>query len=286
MTISIYYFSGTGNSLSVAKDIAAQTGGNLVPIASLVDKDVIHIDSDVIGIVFPVYYTELPVIIKRFVGKLDNIGNKYIFAVCTFGGSAGYSLKSLRRLIEARGGELAATYRVHMPQNSFHKFFESHAMLYSTWNKQVGKVVTNTEARKKGEFFRHVLLGPFFMLVDYSMSKMQGTYKKSFAKLSNASLDLEMDELIHFNDTSFRVTEKCTGCGICEKVCPVNNIAMTDKKPVWQHRCENCLACYNWCPVKAIRGGIAAKNYYYRRPGIKITEMMRQKIDPASAQTN
>jgi len=279
MSIDIYYFSGTGNSLSVAKDIAAKTGGNLVPIASVVDNDVIDIDSDVIGIVFPVYYTELPVIIKKFTGKLANIGNKYIFAVCTFGGSAGYSLKSLRRLIEARGGELSATYRVHMPQNSFPKFFENHARLYSTWNKQVAKVVRNTNERKHGEFFQHILLGPFFILVDYSLSKMKGTYKKSFAKLSNAAPDLEMDELIHLNDTSFNLIEKCTGCGICARVCPVNNITMTDNKPVWQHHCENCLACYNWCPVKAIRGGIAAKNYYYRRPEIKVTEMMKQRND-------
>ena len=190
MTLSIYYFSGTGNSLSVAKDIAAKTGGNLVPIASVMDNDVINVEAEVIGIVFPVYYTELPVIIKRFTGKLANIENKYIFAVCTFGGSAGYSLKSLRRLILARGGQLSATYRVNMPQNSFHKFFENHAMLYSTWNKQVGKVVRNTGERKHGEFFRHILLGPFFMLIDYSMSKMKGTYKKSFAKLSNTSPDL------------------------------------------------------------------------------------------------
>src|SRR5208283_4489872 len=208
MTLSIYYFSGTGNSLSVAKDIAAKTGGDLVPIASVVDNDTINIDSEVIGIVFPVYYTELPVIIKRFVGKLANIENRYIFAVCTFGGSAGYSLQSLRLLLEARGGKLAATYRVHMPQNSFPKFFENHAVLYSTWNKQSGIVARNTVERKQGEFFRHVLLGPFFMLVDYCMSKMKGTYKKSFAKLSKASPYLEMDALIHLNDTSFSVNEK------------------------------------------------------------------------------
>ncbi len=268
--------------MSVAKDIAVQTGGNLIPITSVVDNDVIHIDSEVIGIVFPVYYTELPVIIKRFAGKLANIEQKYIFAVCTFGGSAGYSLKSLRRLIEARDGKLAAAYRVHLPQNSFPKFFESHAMLYSTWNKQAGEVVRNINERKQGEFFRHVLLGPFFMLVDYSMSRMKGSYKKSFAKLSHASPDLEMDALIHLNDTSFSVNEKCTGCGICAGVCPVNNIVLTDKKPVWQHRCENCLACYNWCPTKAIRGGIAAKNYYYCRPGIKIAEMMQQRVHPSA----
>jgi ferredoxin/flavodoxin len=282
MTIGIYYFSGTGNSLFVAKDIAAQTGGTLIPIASVMDRDIINIDSEVIGIVFPVYYNDLPVIIKRFAGKLQNIEHKYIFAVCTFGGSAGYSLKSLKCLIRTSGGELSATYRVHMPQNSFPKFFERRSALYATWNKHTAGVVRNTNERKEGEFLKHILLRPFFALVDYSLNNMQGMYRKSFAKLSHSSPDLDIDELIRLNDTSFRVVETCNGCGTCVKVCPVKNIVLTDKKPFWQHHCENCLACYNWCPIKAIRGGIAAKNYYYRRPEIKITEIMKQRNDTAT----
>jgi ferredoxin len=277
MTIGIYYFSGTGNSLCVAKDIAAQTGGTLIPITSIVDCDVIKIDVNVIGIVFPFYYNELPLTIKRFSAKLDNIEHKYIFAVSTFGGSAGNSLKSLRRLIVARGGVLSATYRVHMPRNSFPKFFERRSALYATWNKHAGQVARNTGKRKEGEFLKHVLLRPFFALVDYFLNNMQATYRKSFAKLSGSSPDLGIDELIRLNDTSFAVDEKCKGCGICAKVCPVNNIAMTAKKPVWQHHCENCLACYNWCPEKAVRGGIAAKNYFYRHPAIKISEIIQQK---------
>jgi len=54
---------------------------------------------------------------------------------------------------------------------------------------------------------------------------------------------------------------------------------MTDNRPVWLHRCENCLACYNRCPTKAIRGGIASKGYYYRHPNIGITETMKQSKD-------
>ena len=155
-------------------------------------------------------------------------------------------------------------------------------MLYSTWDKQVGHVVRNTNNLKQGEFFKHIILRPFFMLVDYSLNNMQAMYRKSFAKLSNSSPDLDNDELIRLNDTSFSVNEKCNGCGTCAKICPVKNISITDKKPVWQHHCENCLACYNWCPVKAIRGGIAAKNYFYRRPEIKVTEIINQRNDSLS----
>ena len=279
MNIGIYYFSGTGNSLYVAKGIAEKIGGTLYPIASLVDQTVIGIEPDIVGIVFPIYYGELPVIIKDFAGKLGDIERKYIFAVCTFGGSAGYSLKSLRSIIQARGGELSATYRVHMPQNSFSKPWENHATLFSKWKQKLGQVVSNTNNGVKGEFFNNILLAPLFMLADYIVNIMRPRYRKAFIKLSNASSDLTTDELIHLNDTSYSVNERCNGCGICSKVCPVDNIEITDNKPVWLHHCENCLACYNWCPTKAIQGGVASKGYYYHHPDISITEIMKQKSD-------
>ena len=80
--------------------------------------------------------------------------------------------------------------------------------------------------------------------------------------------------LIRLNDTSFSVTDNCTSCGVCVKVCPVNNIIMAGDRPTWQHRCENCIACYNFCPEKAIRNGIASEGYFYRHPDIKIKDMM------------
>ena len=277
MSIEIYYFSGTGNSLYVAKDIAANTGGNLLPIASIVNKHVINIDSEVTGIVFPVYYGELPVIIKRFMEKLDNIKNKYIFAVCTFGGSAGYSLKILKSIIQARGGELSATYRVHMPQNSFSKPWENNIKLYVNWKKKVEQVVRNTNDKAKGEFYKYNVLTPLFMIADYSVNIMRPRYRKAFMKLSNSPPDLDTDELIHRNDMSYSVNEKCNGCGICSMVCPVNNIQIINDRPVWLHHCENCLACYNWCPNRAIEGGVASKGYYYRHPDIKINEMIMRE---------
>jgi flavodoxin len=48
----IYYFSGTGNSLVVARDIAERMEGNLIAIPSMMDKERITTDADIIGIVF------------------------------------------------------------------------------------------------------------------------------------------------------------------------------------------------------------------------------------------
>jgi flavodoxin len=54
----VFYFSGSGNSLVVARDIAKELDGNLIPIPSIMDKTTIETDAEVIGIVFPVYYAD------------------------------------------------------------------------------------------------------------------------------------------------------------------------------------------------------------------------------------
>lgn len=53
-------------------------------------------------------------------------------------------------------------------------------------------------------------------------------------------------------DKDFWITDKCNSCGMCAKVCPVNNIEIIEGKPKWQHKCEQCFACLQWCPQEAI----------------------------------
>lgn len=55
MNIEIYYFSGTGNSLAVARDLAAKLNARLIPITTVMDRESIETDAERIGIVFPLY---------------------------------------------------------------------------------------------------------------------------------------------------------------------------------------------------------------------------------------
>jgi flavodoxin len=79
MSTEIYYFSATGNSLVVARDIAVKMNGKMIPIPSVMDKESITTDAGLIGIVFPVYHAVfdgMPLMIKRFVNKLGNIDSR------------------------------------------------------------------------------------------------------------------------------------------------------------------------------------------------------------------
>ena len=83
---------------------------------------------------------------------------------------------------------------------------------------------------------------------------------------------------VHGKDENFFVDDNCTSCGICEKVCPVNNISLVEGKPQWQHRCQQCLACIQFCPEEAIQyGAKTAKRQRYHQPDIKLKDIMAQR---------
>ena len=85
-------------------------------------------------------------------------------------------------------------------------------------------------------------------------------------------------EKVNESDKSFYSDNNCTSCGICEKICPVNNIIIIDGKPQWQHKCQQCLACINLCPEKSIQFGTKTlKTQRYHHPEITVQDITNQK---------
>ena len=79
-------------------------------------------------------------------------------------------------------------------------------------------------------------------------------------------------------DKSFHVDDNCNSCGVCEIVCPVKNIVLTDGIPQWQHKCQHCLDCINFCPEKSIQfGDKTQKTGRYHHPEIILKEIINQK---------
>lgn len=269
----IYYFSGTGNTLYLAREASARLGAELIPIAAAARQDVIRPGADVVGIFYPVYYNDLPMIVRDFADRLRCQENTYVFAVCNYGGCGGRSVKTLSERIRAAGGALDAAYGIHMPQNAFPKPWERNDKLIEKGGARARKIAEDVQARKKGIFLRGPLNALFLRLHPSLLPRIRA----DLAKKTGLSPETPLDVLVRSVDGSYTSGDRCTGCGICEKVCPVNNLVLDGGRPRWLGHCENCLACYNWCPVKAIRSPTPRAGYYYRNARIEAPDIMAQR---------
>jgi flavodoxin len=72
MRTTIYCFTGTRNSLKIAKDLKNELGDTrIVQICKNNIGITTNADSQKIGVVFPVYFRGLPMMVKKFVENLQ-----------------------------------------------------------------------------------------------------------------------------------------------------------------------------------------------------------------------
>ncbi len=276
MATAVYYFSGTGNSLIVARDIAQRLDGQLIPIAAMRHTPQISLDAEVIGIVFPVHNVVnggVPSIVRSFLERLVNLSSTYIFAVCTCGAGSGDALVNTKKLIEARGGKLAAGYTIKMPFNC-PPFTERAEQLkrFGDWNQKLLDICAAVNSRQEAKIktVNSLVKALTYPLGRFFKRSILNNYRR-MAQIPN----VDFDEAVSLVDHSYYVDDRCDGCGVCMEVCPVDNIEIIADKPVWLHHCESCLACFVWCPHQAIYGGIlGGKTERYHHPDVKLRDMI------------
>jgi ferredoxin/flavodoxin len=285
----IYYFTGTGNSLAVARDIANRTSGTFISIPSVMGLDTIKSNSDVIGIVFPVHFAwfgGIPLIIEKFVKKIANINEKYLFTVCTFSNGTGQTINELDKIISLHGGILQAGFAVRMPYNYVmgSKFrtidIEKQNELNKDWKKKLEIICEYIITKKEGKFEIDVTTikgfpGLLFRIIKNS-SRLKQMYKSYLQRQAGIikGIDVPFTQILPLMDRRFRADEKCDGCGICKKVCPVNNIGIKDNKPSWSHNCEQCFACLHWCPSQAIQFGNKTEGQRYHHLDVELSDLI------------
>lgn len=274
MDTTVYYFSGTGNTYAVAKGIAEGLNGRLVSMASAVKEKEIQTEAECVGLVFPIYYANAPNIVRALIPRMTGLSGKYVFVACTYGGGKGYAVKTVKELLKEKGGEIAAAYGVHMPQNAFLKPREDHGVLYGKSEDMIKRICRNTRERRRGFWATEGLID----LVQRPLTPLfRGMFRRYLAETAQGGKDESDMDMIYRLDRLFQIRDTCTGCGLCVRVCPVDNIVMEQGRPVWNHRCENCLACYNLCPNKAIGSGITKDEFRYLHPDYSAEKAQGQR---------
>ena len=246
MKWEIFVFSGTGNSLAVAKGLANALGDcELVSIPGALRGESPAARAPSVGLVFPLYFLGLPRVVLEFLNRVDLSRVSYLFAVVTRGGSPGCAAHLIRRALggkkEKPGGPGGG--RAPALDSAFYlRFWTNFIVRYRAPSERrretlalradpkLRKIVRIVEAKQKRARWEPLCLLALFV------------YRRFLAR-------------VNAGDSRFRATERCSSCGLCERICPVTNIRINGGRPVWLHRCELCLACLHFCPETAIEYG-------------------------------
>lgn len=237
----ILYFSGTGNSLHAATEIAKAQGDLPVSIVKELDNGTLQYEfhkNELLGFVYPIYAWGPPQIVLDFIKKIKISGEKpYVFSIGTCGGSEGNATHLLQKALLSKGLSLNSAFSLVMPDNYIFgadvcseskatKILKSAEERIQVINDIIKKRQTDVfQLRSGGKPFLHTtIINPLF-------NRFARSTKKFYA------------------------TDACTRCGLCEKICPVHSITIREK-PVWGKECTQCSACINRCPAKAIQYGV------------------------------
>jgi NAD-dependent dihydropyrimidine dehydrogenase PreA subunit len=277
MSTDIYYFSGTGNSLHVAKELQQRIpDANLIPVVSLLGQDVIQTQAETVGFVFPIHLTTLPIPMREFVEKLDPASAEYIFAVGTRIGTFYLADIALENILRKKGKHLDAYFILNMATNSPTGLVPGPGD--KNWiNKISAEKVSALDAQVQDRLdaIQSIIVNRVQDPEDDSPRRGEFLKRLISFPLAFASRSTAGTEIPYYADSS------CTSCGMCEKVCPSNKIKLVDGKPVWQKeiQCYYCFACFNFCPTQSILVGkkYTQKDGRYFHPGITANDIAGQK---------
>jgi ferredoxin len=258
MEKTIFYYTGTGNSLWVARTLAEDLGNAEVISIVAWMKERIPIQSEVVGVVFPIHMWGLPAPIIGFIKELRNLRAKYVFAVGVDAGQVANALIQLKNILLKNEIILDCGFEIKLPSNYIPwggpGSKEKQNLQFELARQKISGIIESINKKEKG----HIDKGTLWERILFTQ-----IYKLGFPRVPKM-------------DRSFWVDEKCNHCGICSKVCPADNITLVEGKPTWKHHCEQCLACLQWCPQEAIQSGKKTPQYErYHNPQVQLKDVLK-----------
>lgn len=229
----VLYFTGTGNCLYVARQLAGKEG-EILSIPQLMRKKQFEIEADEIGLVYPIYGHMPPYMVREFIKKTQ-LKAEYKFAVLTYGMRKCNAVEIWDGISRKAGNVFDYIGTIVMVDNWLPNFDMNDQMKIDKHiPENLAKITSDLSNRRRWH---------------EPVTQEEREQHEGFMNLSG--LDPEVGFLMKA-DRSFRVTDDCIHCGICTYVCPRGNYELTGQGVKMQGDCEFCFACIQNCPQRAI----------------------------------
>ncbi len=238
-SISIYYFSGTGNTEKVALTFYKHLRKEVSVCSVYRMEDHIHgnkrpvLQNSVVGLLFPVYFHSIPRLVEDFIQNASFAPYTKVFLIAVSSNISYADRTSLFRaahLVRKKQSDIYFHEIVPMPRNIQVKQPAAvSAKLHNIAVKRTPEITKEIIHLNR----KHLSFSVFHFLLDLLSSKK--TFGKRFGK-------------------NLTVSSKCIKCGLCIRNCPTKNIRM-DIGIKFGYNCTMCMRCIYYCPVNAIRPG-------------------------------
>lgn len=261
----VLYFTGTGNCLYVARQLAGKEG-EILSIPQLMRKKQFEIEADEIGLVYPIYGHMPPYMVREFIKKAQ-LKAEYKFAVLTYGMRKCNAVEIWDGISRKAGNVFDYIGTIIMVDNWLPNFDMNEQMKIDKHiPENLAKITSDLSNRRHWH---------------EPVTQEEREQHEGFMSLSG--LDPEVGFLMKA-DRSFRVTDDCIRCGICTYVCPRGNYQLTGQGVKMQGDCEFCFACIQNCPQRAIQfkknedgtwpdGSEKNPNARYRNENVSLMEL-------------
>lgn len=230
----VLYFTGTGNCLYIARQLAGKDG-EILSIPQLVKNRQFDIEADEIGLVYPIYGHMPPHMVWEYIKRVKLQAN-YKFAVLTYGNRKCSAVEIWDDISRKAGNSFDYIGTIIMVDNWLPNFDMNEQMMVDKHiPENLAKITKDIDVHRKWR---------------EPVSQEERDQHQDF--LERSGIDPQKGFLMKA-ENSFMVSDSCIECGICTYVCPRGNYKLTAFGSQMNGDCEFCFACIQNCPQKAIQ---------------------------------
>ena len=258
-SVSLFFFSGTGNSYRAATWLAgqAQAAGLSVTLRPTNDPgDLAALPrgpDHLLGLLTPTHGFTAPWHVIKFACRLPRGRGAGAFVVASRAGTKlgrlflpgmeGTACYLLGLILLLRGYRLRGAMGLDMPSNWL--------AVHPGFRESAARAIIDRAQPRAERFLGRILAGRTAFGYGSIVCLLLGL---ALAQVSLMYLVMARFMLAKL----FFASPDCTGCGQCAAQCPVQAIRMWGKsrpRPYWRYGCESCMRCMAWCPTRAIEVG-------------------------------
>ena len=252
----IFCYSGTGNCLDIAKNIARRLGNTdiIMMRSQPVETDVR--DAKRVGFIFSCMAGGLPGHVEEYVRQVKVAADAYTFGVASCAGYMGIGLNVIDSIIPLN-------YWSVVRHQSSAIWLMPHTMMIPPMGADKAQALSERRAAEIAD--------------DVFYLKCKD--RRPYANPLNVLQAKKAPALLAKKAAEMTVTEACNACGICVKLCPQENIELKDGRASIGLNCIGCLSCLQFCPQEAINmGGATLRRERYHNPNVSAHDLMQKKI--------